>query len=144
MHKYTFAQSRLQNLVVEYVTKTKTILYISDGGMRSIIVYYVQSNDGYRIKLPHSVMCGNKPLQDVLYMVMIEQQTGTYIYFTYLFSDDIFRIKTKDMLKTMHLKSIVNMGKLGIVYFIKIEYLNVSLFDVGYITIKEYLIMLLY
>lgn len=115
LQRHTFSHSRLQNLIVEYVSKTKTVLYVSDGGTRSIIVWYVQSNDGYRVKLPHVVLCGNNPQNDVLYIVMIEQQEGNYIYLTYLFSENIFRIKTKNMLKNINSKSIVNMGKLRII-----------------------------
>lgn len=110
------AKSRLQYLVVEYVKEATTVLYVGDGGTRSIIVWYVQSNEGYRIKLPHSTVqgCTDGPQEDVFYIALVEHETCNYIYFTYLSSQDIFRSKTKDLRKRMNPKCIVNMGKVWV------------------------------
>lgn len=108
------AKSRLQYLVVEYVKETSTVLYVGDGGTRSIIVWYVQSNEGYRVKLPHTTVqgCSENAQDDVFYVALVETETCNYIYFTYLSSQDIFRTRTKDLRKRMNPKCIVNMGEL--------------------------------
>lgn len=100
---------------MEQVTDSMTVLYVGDGGTRSIIVWYVQKNEGYKIKLPHSIVdgCSENPMEDVFYMMLTEQEAGNYIYFTYLSSQDIFRTRTKDLQKRMNSKCIVNMGKVG-------------------------------
>lgn len=109
-----YGQSRLQHLVVEYVSDTSTILYVSDGGMRSIIVWNVQSNEGYRVKLTNIVShgCIDNLREDVFYMALVEQDTFNYIYFSYMSSPDLFRVKTRDLRKRLNPKCFVNMGKL--------------------------------
>lgn len=109
-------QSRLQYLAVEYTKEATTVLYIGDGGTRSIFVWNVQEKSGYRVKLPHRVVqaCSENPLDDVFYTVLVEQQTANYIYFTYLSSMDIFRTKTTDLQNRMNPKCVVNIGKKGI------------------------------
>ncbi|KAF0767955.1 protein yellow-like [Aphis craccivora] len=128
------AKSRLQYLAVEQVTDSMTVLYVSDGGTRSIIVWYVEKNEGYKIKLPHSIVdgCSENPIEDVFYMMLIEQEAGNYIYFTYLSSQDIFRTRTKDLQKRMNSKCIVNMGKKPC----KMVFLGVGYGSVLYFRIK--------
>lgn len=96
---------------MEYTTESASILYVGDGGTRSIIVWNVQTNDGYRVKLPHTKIHVENPLDDVFYTALIEHRDCKYIYFTYLSSRDLFRTKTKDLQKHMDPKSIVNIGK---------------------------------
>lgn len=109
-------QSQLQNLAVEYLNKDNIILYVGDGGTRSIIVYNVLNNKGFRIKLPRSIEngCLGNSQNDVFSMVLIKLKTGHYIYFTYLSGQDIFRIRTKYLQTHMHPNCVVNLGKRGI------------------------------
>lgn len=108
------AQSRLQNLAVENINDTKTVLYVGDGGTRSILVWHVQKNGGYRVKLPSLTVqaCTDSPQNNVFYMALAEQPVGNVIYFTYLYSQDIFRARTKDLRERMNPKCIVSMGKI--------------------------------
>ncbi|XP_050529171.1 uncharacterized protein LOC126898822 [Daktulosphaira vitifoliae] len=107
------SRSRLQYIVVEYLKESTTVLYIGDGGTRSIIVWYVESNEGYRIKLPHIVIqgCSELPHEDVFYIALIELCTGNYLYFSYLSSSDLYRVRTKDLRRQMNPRCIVNIGK---------------------------------
>lgn len=108
------AKSRLQYLVVEYVKETTPVVYVGDGGTQSIIVWYVQSNEGYRVKLPHTTVqgCSENAQDDVFYIALVETDVCNYIYFTYLSSQDIFRTRTQDLRKRMNPKCIVNMGEI--------------------------------
>lgn len=45
-------------------------------------------------------------------MALIEQDAGNYIYFSYLSSQDMFRVKTRDLRKRINPKCFVNMGKI--------------------------------
>jgi len=112
-------QSQFQYLAVEYMKNSKTVLYVGDGGTRSIIVWDVESNEIKRVKLPHIIVqgCVNNPKKDIFYMALVEQQTDNYIYFTYLCSPDMYRTKIKDLRKHMHPGCIVNIGNITIWYF---------------------------
>lgn len=44
-------------------------------------------------------------------MAFIEQDVGNYIYFSYMSSQDMFRVKTRELRKRINRKCIVNMGK---------------------------------
>lgn len=103
---------------MEHVKEKTTILYAGDGGTRSIVVWNVQSNEGFRVKLPHSTVqgCAEDPQDDVFYMALVEQELGNYIYFSYLSNQDIFRARTRDLRKRINPKCIVNMGKAATAY----------------------------
>ncbi|XP_022170788.1 uncharacterized protein LOC111034063 [Myzus persicae] len=108
-------RSRLQYLVVEYdnVSNDKPIIYIGDGGTRSIIVWNVQVNEGYRVKLPYSATttCTDFSTEDVFYLVLIENFNSNYLYFTYLSSTDMFKVRTKDLQKRINPKCIIDVGR---------------------------------
>lgn len=106
-------RSRLQYLVVEYISNDKPIIYVGDGGTRSIIVWNVQANEGYRVKLPRSstTSCTDSKLEDVFYLVLIENSNINYIYFTYLSSSDLFKVRTSDLRKKINPKCIVDVGR---------------------------------
>lgn len=86
---------------------------MGDGGTGSIIVWYVQRNEGYRSKLPLLVKqsCADTLKNDVFYIALIEQQAGNFIYLTYLFGEDLFRTKTKDLRIHINPMRIVSIGK---------------------------------
>lgn len=109
-------RSRLQYIVVEYVDNDKPIIYVGDGGTRSIIVWNVQANEGYRVKLPRSssTTCADSAAEDVFYLALIESANNfNYVYFTYLSSADMFKVRTKDLRKRVRpgRGAIVNVGR---------------------------------
>lgn len=106
-------RSRLQFLVVEYITDDKPIIYIGDGGTRSIIVWNVQDKEGYKVKLPcaSSTTCTDSTTEDVFYLVLIEKSNASYLYFTYLSSADMFKVRTKDLRKRINPRCIVSVGR---------------------------------
>lgn len=102
-------------MVVEYdnVNNDKPIIYVGDGGTRSIIVWNVQVNEGYRVKLPYSATttCTDFSTEDVFYLVLIENFSSNYLYFTYLSSTDMFKVRTKDLQKRINPKCIIDVGR---------------------------------
>lgn len=66
------------------------------------------------MKLPRSLIgttCLDSNLEDVLYMVLIEKSEANYIYFTYLSSSDMFKVRTTDLRRRINPKCIVNLGR---------------------------------
>lgn len=107
-------RSRLQYLIVEYVNHDTQIVYVGDGGTRSIIVWNVQDNEGFRVKLPRgssAASTANSISDDVFYLVLIENSNCNYIYFTYLSSTDVYKVRTKDLHKRINPKCMVNVGR---------------------------------
>lgn len=102
-------------MTVEYVNNDKPIIYIGDGGTRSIIVWNVQANEGYKVKLPPSSVatCTDPSKEDVFYIFLIEHSNSSnnYIYFTYLSSTDMFKIRTNNLRKRINPKCIVDVGR---------------------------------
>lgn len=92
-----------------------TVLYVGDGGTRSIIVWDVRKNVGNRVKLPHSIVesCTVDWHEDVFHVSLVEHDVGNYVYFTYLSGQAVFRIRTKNLRnrKFISTKCIVNIGK---------------------------------
>lgn len=105
-------RSRLKYIIIEYVNN-KPIIYVGDAGTRSIIVWKVISNEGYRVKIPRlsTATCLDSTTEDVLYMVLVEKNHYNYIYFTYLSSSDMFRVRTMDLRRRINPKCIVNLGR---------------------------------
>lgn len=106
-------RSRLQFLVVEYITDDKPIIYIGDGGTRSIIVWNVHSKEGHKVKLPSTstISCTDSAMEDVFYLVLVEKSNSSYIYFTYLSSAELFKVRTKDLRKRINPRCIVSVGR---------------------------------
>ncbi|KAF5274194.1 hypothetical protein FQA39_LY07298 [Lamprigera yunnana] len=97
--------SRLQYVVCEYTHHNKPIIYVSDGAMRSILVYDVLGDKGYRVALPHAVSHGCR--RDVLYLALVRKGCGNnFIIFTYLSGKRMFSIRTD------HLRSRTTHGKI--------------------------------
>lgn len=111
-------KSQFHSLVVEYREDEKqTILYVSDSGTRSIIVWQVECNDGYRVRLPYSTAGCTEYIDNmVLYIALVKIQKCTYIYFTYVFNKNLYRVKTLDLQRHMDPKYIANIGKIEITY----------------------------
>lgn len=85
--------SRLQYLVVEYAPDGRPYVYISDAATRSILVFDVTSNKGYRVVLP-KVVANSK--RDVLYIALLHKNgcNNNYLVLTYLSGSRIFQIRT--------------------------------------------------
>ncbi|KAK5640865.1 hypothetical protein RI129_009412 [Pyrocoelia pectoralis] len=93
--------SRLQYVVCEYPrgNHEKPVIYISDAATRSILVYDVIANRGYRVVLPQVITNGCHR-RDILYMALVRKGCGNnYIIFTYLGAKRMFSIRT-DHLRT--------------------------------------------
>lgn len=91
--------SRLQYLVVDYADDGQVYVYVSDAASRSIIVYNVTAEKGYRVILPNAVTVGVQR-RDVLYMTLVKKSCGTpVLYFTYLGSNRMFAIKAVNLRK---------------------------------------------
>lgn len=108
-------QNVYQYLAVEQIKGGNTILYVGDGGTRSIIVWDVQNTVGNRVKLPQCVDLGRKQNRekDVFYLALEEHDAGSYVYMSYTSSPNVFRIKTKHLQKRTHINSkcVVNFGE---------------------------------
>lgn len=97
LEKLVAQTSRLQYLVVDYVSENRCFVYISDAAQRSIIVYDVQASRGFRVVLPKAVTAGC-PKRDVLYLALTRQSDGnTALYFSYLSSKHLFVINTEHL-----------------------------------------------
>ncbi|KAJ8923441.1 hypothetical protein NQ315_002000 [Exocentrus adspersus] len=85
--------SRLQYLVVEYAPDGKPYVYVSDAATRSILVFDVAGNRGYRVVLPRAVASSRR---DVLYIALIHKAGfQNYLVMTYLSGSKIFQIRTE-------------------------------------------------
>jgi hypothetical protein len=85
--------SRLQYIAVEYTCDGRPYAYVSDAATRSILVFDVAGNKGYRVVLPKAVVGNGK--RDVLYIALIQKGCGNnFIIFTYLSSPKVFSIRT--------------------------------------------------
>lgn len=85
--------SRLQYIVVEYASDGRPYVYVSDAATRSILVFDVAGNKGYRVVLP-KVVAGCR--RDVLYIALIHKPNCcNYLVITYLSGTRIFQIRTE-------------------------------------------------
>ncbi|KAJ8959616.1 hypothetical protein NQ318_021802 [Aromia moschata] len=86
--------SRLQYLVVEYAPDGRPYVYVTDAATRSILVFDVAGNRGYRVVLPRAVASSRR---DVLYIALIRKggANNNYLVITYLSGARIFQIKTE-------------------------------------------------
>lgn len=102
--------SRLQYLVIDYAEDGQVYVYISDAAARSIIVYNVTADKGYRVVLPNAVTSGLQR-RDVLYMTLVKKSCGTPIlYFTYLGSNRLFAIKAVHLRKGQTHGAVMDIG----------------------------------
>ncbi|XP_022917184.1 major royal jelly protein 3 [Onthophagus taurus] len=86
--------SRLQYIAVEYCGEGKPYVYVSDAATRSILVFDIVLNKGYRVALPKAILTGTSR-RDVLYMALVQKGCGNnFLIFTYLSSTRVFSLRT--------------------------------------------------
>lgn len=91
--------SRLQYVTVEYSPDGKPFAYVTDAATRSILVFDIAGNKGYRVVLPKAIVSSNGR-RDVLYAALVRKGCGNnFLIFTYLSSNRVFSIRT-DYLRT--------------------------------------------
>lgn len=84
-------------------------MYVTDAATRSVIVYNVVEDRGYRVALPAVVTSGAQQ-QDVLYLALVKKSCGTsMLYLTYLGSNRLFAIEAVDLRRGSH-GSVVDVG----------------------------------
>lgn len=84
--------SRLQYIVVEYAPDGRPYVYVSDAATRSILVFDVAGNRGYRVILPRAIVPSRR---DVLYIALIHKADyKNYLIITYLSGSKIYQIRT--------------------------------------------------
>ncbi|KAL6263210.1 hypothetical protein P5V15_006010 [Pogonomyrmex californicus] len=102
--------SRLQYLAVDYADDGQVYVYVTDAAARSIIVYNVTGEKGYRVILPNAVTTGVQR-RDVLYVTLVKKSCGTpVLYFTYLGSNRLFAIKAENLRHGLTQGSVVDIG----------------------------------
>lgn len=102
--------SRLQYIVVEYCSEGKPFVYVSDAATRSVLVFDVAGNKGYRVVLPKAVV-GSSSKKDVLYIALVQKGCGNnFLIFTYLSSGHIFSIRTDYLRSGSTAGRIVDLG----------------------------------
>lgn len=102
--------SRLQYLAVDYAEDGQVYVYVSDAAARSIIVYNVTADKGFRVILPNAVTAGAQR-RDVLYLALVKKTCGTtMLYFTYLGSNKVFAIKAVNLRKGYTHGAVVDVG----------------------------------
>ncbi|CAH1116314.1 unnamed protein product [Phaedon cochleariae] len=102
--------SRLQYVVVEYAPCGKPFVYVSDAATRSILVFDVAGNKGYRVVLP-KVVAGCR--RDVLYIALIHKtgNNNNHLVITYLSGARIFQIRTEFLRAGCAAGKIQDLGK---------------------------------
>lgn len=115
LEKLVAPTSRLQYLTVDYQSDKRCFVYISDAAQRSIIVYDVQAEQGFRVILPKAVTAGC-PKRDVLYLALVRKSPeNTSLYFSYLSSKQLFAIST-EFLRNGNVQGRIT-GKFLLIYF---------------------------
>lgn len=91
----TTENSQLQYIIADFDRQDRRFLYISDATERTILVYNVAEDTGYRVQLPESV-AGERP--DVLHIVLAKPTTGgRRLYLGYLGGDQMYSVRTEDL-----------------------------------------------
>lgn len=102
--------SRLQYLTIDYAEDGQVYVYITDAASKSIIVYNVTADKGYKVILPNAVTLG-VDRRDVLYLTLVKKSCGTpVVYFTYLGSSRLFAIKAENLRKGLTQGAVVDVG----------------------------------
>ncbi|XP_077271150.1 L-dopachrome tautomerase yellow-g [Temnothorax americanus] len=103
-------ESRLQYLTVDYADDGQVYVYVTDAASRSIIVYNVTGDRGYKVILPNAVTAGLQR-RDVLYSTLVKKSCGTpVLYFTYLGSNRLFAIKAENLRRGLTQGAVVDVG----------------------------------
>lgn len=102
--------SRLQYLTVDYADDGQVYIYVTDAANKTIIVYNVTADKGYKVILPNAVTTGVHQ-RDVLYSTLVKKSCGTpVLYFTYLGSNKLFAIKAENLRRGLSQGSVVDVG----------------------------------
>lgn len=102
--------SRLQYLAIDYAEDGQVYAYITDAASKSIIVYNIIADKGYKVILPNAVTLG-VDRRDVLYLTLVKKSCGTpVVYFTYLGSNRLFAIKAENLRKGLTHGAVVDVG----------------------------------
>ena len=102
--------SRLQYLTIDYADDGQVYVYVTDAASRSIIVYNVTADKGFRVILPNAVTTGVQR-RDVLYSTLVKKSCGTpVLYFTYLGSNRLFAIKAESLRRGLSQGSVIDIG----------------------------------
>ena len=102
--------SRLQYLTIDYADDGQVYVYVTDAASRSIIVYNVTADKGFRVILPNAVTTGVQR-RDVLYSTLVKKSCGTpVLYFTYLGSNRLFAIKAENLRRGLSQGSVIDIG----------------------------------
>ncbi|ENN71147.1 hypothetical protein YQE_12078, partial [Dendroctonus ponderosae] len=89
--------SRLQYIVVDYGLDLRPFVYVSDASTRSILVFDVLEDMGYRFVLPERI---SRNKRDVLFAALLRNCNGNNsLILTYLSGSKIFSINT-DLLRS--------------------------------------------
>lgn len=89
--------SRLQNIIVDYGLDQRPFVYVTDASTRSILVFDVLENMGYRFVLPKEIAAKKR---DVLFAALIRNSHGNNsLIISYLSGSKIFSINT-DLLRS--------------------------------------------
>ncbi|KAJ8984322.1 hypothetical protein NQ317_012541 [Molorchus minor] len=78
----------------KYAADGRPFVYVSDAATRSILVFDVAGNRGYRVVLPKAI-CGSR--RDVLYIALVHKPgcNNNYLLITYLSGARIFQVRTE-------------------------------------------------
>lgn len=103
--------SRLQYVLVEYACDGRPYVYVSDAATRSILVFDVAGNTGYRVILPKAIVPSKR---DVLYIALIHKANHrNYLVITYLSGCRMYQIRTDHLRSGCAQGKIQDLGKKG-------------------------------
>ncbi|XP_050298444.1 major royal jelly protein 1-like [Anthonomus grandis grandis] len=84
--------SRIQFVIADYGNDGQPFIYVTDAATRSVLVFDVIGEKGYRLVLPKAITEARK---DVLYAALIQKSDrNKYLILTYLSGSRIFSIRT--------------------------------------------------
>lgn len=93
----TTENSQLQYIISDFDRQDRRFLYISDAVERTIIVYNVADDTGYRVQLPEGVAGGGE-MADVLHIALAKPRSGgRRLYLGYLSGDEMYSVRTEDL-----------------------------------------------
>jgi len=95
----TQCKSRLQFIQYEKVSDCggMTVLYVSDAGLTSILVWTVEKNSGLRVQFPPET-AGESPCKDIFYIAIVQSDCkGALLFFTYLNAPKLYYIPTQNI-----------------------------------------------
>lgn len=101
--------SRLQYLLVDYLSDGRAFAFITDAGMGAILVYDVMEEKGFRVVLP-PIVSEDTPAKDVLYVALLRKPEGNVVLFTYLSSSKLFSMNEEHLINGQAVGTVVEIG----------------------------------